>query len=525
MAKWRLLDTGVSSAADNMALDEVLMVSRSRNLAPDTVRFLQFSPPAVLVGYHQSVDQEVRVDFCKRQGIDINRRWTGGGAIFFDSSQLGWEVIASKEDPAIPESIAALFQKMSMALIDGLGRLGVVASFRPRNDIEVRGRKISGLGGTELDGAILFQGTLLVDFDVDTMLRALRIPVEKLIDKEVRSLRERITCLREELGYRPPLTEIKEALEGGFAATLGIDLERGGLTEDEQDLFQDRRGFYAQDEWRYQTSQPLGVQEVLRSTHKAKGGIIRIALMVEGDRIRTALIAGDFFVYPQRAVLDLEASLKDVYADREALRETVYRFFQKNNPIFPGIEASDFVEAMGEALDKRTYIQYGISPTEAGHIFTVNKPLAEMPPCSVMLLPYCSKLTDCTWRKEDGCDECGLCTIGDAYRVARESALTPISILNYEHLQQTLEKCKADGVRAYIGSCCEAFYVRHRDDLERAGLPGVLVDVHSTTCYELGENDLAYEGRFERQTHLNMGLLQKVVNIVAPKENRAVARV
>ena len=50
------------------------------------------------------------------------------------------------------------------------------------------GRKISGTGGTELSGAILFQGTILVDFDVDEMLRALRIPTEKLQDKEIESV-------------------------------------------------------------------------------------------------------------------------------------------------------------------------------------------------------------------------------------------------------------------------------------------------------------------------------------------------
>ena len=65
---------------------------------------------------------------------------------------------------------------MGEASANGLQRLGLRAYFRTRNDVEVSGRKISGTCGTELSGAILFQGTLLVDFDVDEMLRALRIP-------------------------------------------------------------------------------------------------------------------------------------------------------------------------------------------------------------------------------------------------------------------------------------------------------------------------------------------------------------
>ena len=92
-------------------------------------------------------------------------------------------------------------EKWERQRLTGLRHLGVRAHFRPRNDIEIQGRKISGTGGTELSGAILFQGTVLVDFDVDEMLRALRIPTEKLQDKEIESVKERVTCF--EMGIGP----------------------------------------------------------------------------------------------------------------------------------------------------------------------------------------------------------------------------------------------------------------------------------------------------------------------------------
>ena len=85
-------------------------------------------------------------------------------------------------------------------MVTALRILGVESGFRPRNDIEVNGRKISGTGGTESDGAFLFQGTMLIDFDVDTMLKSLRIPIEKLKAKEIDSIRERVTCLNWEIG-------------------------------------------------------------------------------------------------------------------------------------------------------------------------------------------------------------------------------------------------------------------------------------------------------------------------------------
>jgi lipoate-protein ligase A len=68
-----------------------------------------------------------------------------------------------------------LFQTLCLPVITALAMLGLKADFRPRNDIEINGKKISGTGGTESDDAFLFQGTMLVDFDVNTMLKALRI--------------------------------------------------------------------------------------------------------------------------------------------------------------------------------------------------------------------------------------------------------------------------------------------------------------------------------------------------------------
>lgn len=155
---WRLLDTGPRSAAENMALDEAILEARSQDLIPDTLRFLQFRPPCTLVGYLQSVEQEVRLDFCRTHGIDISRRITGGGALFWDESQLGWELYAPVGHPLLPRRLEDLYAFLCQGAVGGLKRLGVHAAFRPQNDVEVDGRKISGTGGTEMNGAFLFQG-------------------------------------------------------------------------------------------------------------------------------------------------------------------------------------------------------------------------------------------------------------------------------------------------------------------------------------------------------------------------------
>ena len=73
-SKVRIIDTGLLSGAENMAWDEVLLGARSQEKIPDTLRYLRFSPPVALVGFHQAVSEEIRLDYCRREsGIDVDR--------------------------------------------------------------------------------------------------------------------------------------------------------------------------------------------------------------------------------------------------------------------------------------------------------------------------------------------------------------------------------------------------------------------------------------------------------------------
>lgn len=86
-----------------------------------------------------------------------------------------------------------------------------------------------------------------------------------------------------------------------------------------------------------------------------------------------------------------------------------------------------------------------------------------------------------------------------------------LTIQNYEELESTLYKLKRLGVNGFVGSCCQPFYGKHRPDFERIGLPGILIDVERSTCYDLGQEKEAIKGQFENQTHLNLPLLKRVL--------------
>jgi len=513
METWRLIDTGARSATENMALDETLLELKAAEKLPHTLRFLQFSTPAVLVGHHQSVEEEVRLDYCQNKGIEINRRLTGGGALYWGRKELGWEIFISQKDLRIPSKIEELYQKMGEAAATGLRHLGIRAHFRPRNDIEIQGRKISGTGGTELSGAILFQGTILVDFDVDEMLRALRIPTEKLQDKEIESIKERVTCLKWELGRTPSIQTIKASLTKGFEESFGVRFENKPLTIEEENLLKIKLPYFSSQDYIFKIRNSLPRRKTLSSLLKTPGGLIRISIAIDikTQVINQILITGDFFAYPKRAIFDLESLLKNSKSSLPRIEEIIRSFFADKKPQIPGVKEGHFIQAIEEALQKMYLLPQGFKGEETHHLFPVLKPFREVRKPEVLLLPYCAKEVECLYRNLPGCEQCGRCSVGDAAQMARSFGMDPITIQNYEDLESTLHHLKHSGVRGFIGSCCEPFYGKHRPDFERIGLPGILIDVERSTCYDLGQEKEAFKGRFENQTHLNLSLLKRVL--------------
>ena len=228
MDNWRVIDTGLRPPAQNIALNRALLEARQAEEIPSTLRFLRFRPSALL-GYHQSADQELNLDYCRANRVAVQRRITGGGAIYFDETQIGWELYLHRRDVGTSD-MQAISRRICHAAATAISALGVDARYRPRNDIEVGGRKISGTGGAFDGNALLFQGTLLVDFDVEKMLRVLRIPAEKLSDKAIASARERVANLKELLGRAPDIALVRRNLTEAFESEFGVEFREGELT-------------------------------------------------------------------------------------------------------------------------------------------------------------------------------------------------------------------------------------------------------------------------------------------------------
>ncbi len=348
---WRLIDTGLRRAAENMAINRAMLEAHQQGIIPHTLRFLRFKPCALL-GFHQSAEQELRTDYCAENGIDIQRRVTGGGAIYFDETQIGWELYLDKKTLGSTD-MSAIAARICTAAAKGISRLGVNAVFRPRNDIEVDGRKVSGTGGAFDGDSILYQGTLLIDFDVERMLRVLRIPAEKLSDKAIASARERVANLKDLLGALPDMETVKQEIATAFAEEFDISFEPvAEMCAGEQSLYETALAEIDTSDWVYLHSRPASETPTVTAIYKASGGLMRVSLLLDTykERIKQVWITGDFFVNPRRMVADLESALRD--SAIAELRENVERFFQNYKGEMMMLHPGDFVAALDLALQQ-----------------------------------------------------------------------------------------------------------------------------------------------------------------------------
>ncbi|MFN7065512.1 MAG: biotin/lipoate A/B protein ligase family protein [Aquificaceae bacterium] len=356
---WRVIYTGQRPHYENIALDRIMLDLMAKDKIPPTVRFLQFKPECVLIGFHQAVEQEVRLEYTQREGIEVGRRITGGGAIYFDETQIGWEVIATK-DHLGKLSYEELTRKICTGVAKGLQRLGIGAEFRPRNDIEVDGRKISGTGGVFEGKAFLYQGTVLMDFNVERMLKSLQIPVEKLTSKGIKSAEDRVEWVKRSLGYLPEKEVVFDALLRGLKEELGIEFQWDELTEKEIRLLEERKDHFRTDDWIFHVRKAPTDSEMLFGIHRCPGGTFRVSAKVDLQTklLQQVIINGDFFIKPQRLIYDLEAYLK--HTPIKDVERRTREFFSQKEWEGLNLKVDDLVEAVLFPLRKLEGIELEI---------------------------------------------------------------------------------------------------------------------------------------------------------------------
>ncbi|HTZ38731.1 MAG TPA: biotin/lipoate A/B protein ligase family protein [Syntrophales bacterium] len=246
---WRLLPFRVSHAGENMAIDEAVFRLNRLEGMPPTLRFFGWIPPAVSLGYFQRAYQEIDIDFCRREGIDIVRRPTGGKAVLHDQ-ELTYSLVASVDHPLFAGSILETYRAISLCILEALKRLGLAPEMvsegrsasgtlmeaycfaaPSKYELLVGGRKICGSAQVRAGGIFLQHGSLLTDIDLIRAAAVMRIAAAGIASST--------TTLREQLGRLIGIDEVARILRGAFEDVLGICLAETGLTDREEELTQE----------------------------------------------------------------------------------------------------------------------------------------------------------------------------------------------------------------------------------------------------------------------------------------------
>lgn len=241
---WRLIEYQEFTASMNMAIDEVISDSVKNGGLP-TIRFYGWNPPAVSIGYFQCIQDEVDLIKCQLNELDVVRRRTGGGAVYHDK-EITYSIICKEE--LFSKDIIQSYKEICNYVIQSLDLLGIKSSFKPINDIIVNGKKISGNAQTRREGVITQHGTILYQVDVNKMFSVLKVVDEKIRDKQIQNVKERVTSVR--LQKDISFEDFYHALIQGFCA--GKNISFVPLTEEEL-LESSKLAFskYGSNEWNF----------------------------------------------------------------------------------------------------------------------------------------------------------------------------------------------------------------------------------------------------------------------------------
>ena len=235
MQTWRLLELKANDPFVNMAIDEAIFAAHASKQVPSTLRLYQWAPSAASIGKFQNPRNEVNLANCRKLGVSMVRRISGGGTVYHDSqSEITFSVATTNEEIGVTD-VSRAYLKVYSGIKDALRILGITADFSEGDEtncpnLTVKGKKISGSAQARKSGTLLHHGTLLLDVELEKMFSIIHVPWSTSLEEIVRVAQKRITSLKNELGHMVSVSTAANAVAAGFRNALKIELEPARLS-------------------------------------------------------------------------------------------------------------------------------------------------------------------------------------------------------------------------------------------------------------------------------------------------------
>ncbi|BBN98416.1 lipoate--protein ligase [Sporolactobacillus terrae] len=273
-----LLDQTLNFALEEYALKQL----------PSDETYLMFyrMAPTVIVGRNQNTVEELNMDFISKHDVTVTRRLSGGGAVYNDPGNLSFSFIAKDDGDSFNN-----YKKFTEPVIRALAHMGVDAQLEGRNDLTVAGKKISGNAQFVTQGRIFSHGTLLFDVDLDVVSKALHPDKAKFESKGIKSVRSRVTNIREHLAKDRTIHQFKEELLHYIFEGQDHVPEYRLTDQDWTKIIALANRRYRNWDWVYGKSPEFNLQKARRFP----GGRVDFRMNVKKGRIEKLAIFGDFF--------------------------------------------------------------------------------------------------------------------------------------------------------------------------------------------------------------------------------------
>jgi lipoate-protein ligase A len=210
----KLLDQSFQKPAENLACEEFLLDSAEQGIGGEVLRFWESPVHFVVLGYSRPAGEDVFLDACAHDAIDVQRRYSGGGTVLQGPGCLNYALIL-KITPGSPLSsitdTTRFVLERNVRALEPLSRTTITRS--GESDLTGDGLKFSGNAQRRRGGYVLFHGTILLNLDAALVERYLRIPTKQPAYRRQRGHAGFIT----NLPLDPPA--VKKALASAWKAT------------------------------------------------------------------------------------------------------------------------------------------------------------------------------------------------------------------------------------------------------------------------------------------------------------------
>ncbi len=286
----------------NLAAEEYVL----KNF-PDNCFMLWQNENTIVVGKHQNTLAEINMDYIREKNIKVVRRLSGGGAVYHDLGNLNFTFIMNGHEGHLVD-----FKKYTLPVIQVLQKLSVDARFQGKNNLIINGKKFSGNAEHVYRKRVLHHGTILFSSLTDDLQLALKVNPLKYQSKAVKSIRSRVTNVKEHLSQDIDLFRFRDMIIEHVLEVFN-DSRRHEFSEyDLKNITELRNKKYVTWEWNFGYSPDY----VFEKSFITSNDLVRISMKVSSGIIQKVKMYVDSISKPDvAAVEDLLAGIRHVEQD------------------------------------------------------------------------------------------------------------------------------------------------------------------------------------------------------------------